>query len=362
MPTDAHAIWDAYKDAELKRVEPILIGLGYALDPVQIHLTGERYLLSADKLVLTGRASNGVRLVVKASSQSKGRAEIIREHRTRQALDRIDFAYLPFRTPRELAFVDQNGLTVLVTEFIEEARGFLAHSLQEQFALSLNAFKMQEGVQATTYGHTRQVRRIFGMKHASDYRSAFEKFVSNIEERVSNDEVRATLGRGAAFLTDEQENVERYAGFLTHADFVPHNFRIKDGELYLLDHTSLTFGNKYESWARFLNYMTLYHPALERALTAYVRLNRSEGEMKALRAMRVYKLGFLVDFYARSLDRTDGNLRSLAEARILFWARVMQTVLDDKSLPDAVLTAYQMERDALRGEDEKARQRAIAQL
>ena len=46
--------------------------------------------------------------------------------------------------------------------------------------------------------------------------------------------------------------------------------------MYLLDHSSLRFGNKYEGWARFRNFTTFYNRPLEEALLLYMRNNRAE--------------------------------------------------------------------------------------
>ena len=78
--------------------------------------------------------------------------------------------------------------------------------------------------------------------------------------------------------------IERYSGFLTHNDFVPHNLRVSGKEVYLLDYSSMLFGNKYESWARFLNFMIHHNRPLELALANYVRTNRGEEEYLELAA------------------------------------------------------------------------------
>jgi hypothetical protein len=170
------------------------------------------------------------------------------------------------------------------------------------------------------------------------------------------------MQEAGAFLTDHAVNIERYTGFLTHTDFVPHNLRIGSGYMYLLDHTSLRFGNKYKSWGRFVNYMTLYNPELESALVEYVRKNRSAEEYEALRLMRVYKLGFLLAFYERSYGKTMGDVQELARIRIAFWTQALKAVLADTQLSKETIEAYKENRNRLRSDEEKQRQKLLNQL
>ncbi|HEY5383406.1 MAG TPA: hypothetical protein VIJ88_02535, partial [Candidatus Paceibacterota bacterium] len=126
--------------------------------------------------------------------------------------------------------------------------------------------------------------------------------------------------------------------------------------LYLLDHTSIRFGNKYESWARFINFMELYNPPLAHALVQYVRDNRTQEELLALKIMRVYRLVELIRYYATWLSKTEGSVRLLAQERITFWSEVFQCVLDDREVPAEIVESYKQKRDTLRSEEEKKRQ------
>jgi len=355
MPNSARKSWEKYKEEEIVRITDAMRGLGYALDLEQVHIGGERYLQSGQKLVLTGKDRYGKRVVIKGSSRPAGMREIEREHEQRTLLENLPFAYRTFESPRELAYGKRASIRYAVTEFIQEERGFLKYSTEEQFFLALKAFKEQEGAHATTAGHARAVRGKFGILSAEKYLADFGDFV-----RLSGS--HDTLLRAHAFLSEHREIMDGYGGFLTHTDFVPHNFRIMDGKLYLLDHTSLAFANKYEGWARFLNFMTLYNPELEKYLSEYVRLNRSAEEYLALRLMRVYKLGFLVSYYASTLAKTEGNLRSLSEKRISFWLKAMDAILADTQLAQETVDLYKKERDALRSEEEMRRQRVLNQL
>lgn len=362
MDNAAQKKWESYRDEEFARAREVLGRRGFSLDAKQPHTEGERYLaFSGEKLVLLGADVKRTRCVIKVSSRPAGMKEIRHEYACRAVLHDLDFAYRPFFSPEEIAYFDDGGLRVLATKFIEEEKGFLEYSLPEQFFLALGAFKTQEGVQATTYRHAQTIKDIFGIASANSYLKEFAAYRTTVA-RAGIPETDAALAAAQSFLTERKENIERYAGFLTHTDFVPHNLRIADEHLYLLDHTSLRFGNKYESWGRFVNYMTLYHPALESALVDYVRTNRSVEEYEALRLMRAYKLGFLIAFYASNLAKTSGDLHELSIRRVRFWTQALEAVLADEALSLNVIDAYKKERDALRSEEEKSRQRLLNQL
>ncbi|HVW71642.1 MAG TPA: hypothetical protein VHB93_00635 [Candidatus Paceibacterota bacterium] len=359
MP-DARHEWEQYRIDELARATRVLVRRGFVLDDVQPHTQGERFLLSGHKLVLLG-IKGGTRCIIKVSSEELGKKELRYEHECRHTLHNLDFAYRPFFSPDEIAYFEEDGVLVLVTSFIEEEKGFLAHTLAEQFFLALGAFKTQEGVQATTYRHAQTIKDVFGIADAESYLTDFTEYAEAVHS-ANNTEASAAMREADAFLREHRVNIDRYMGFLTHTDFVPHNLRIGSGYIYLLDHTSLRFGNKYESWGRFINYMTLYNPALESALVEYVRRNRSSEEYEALRLMRVYKLGFLIAFYARNAVKTSGDVQELARIRIAFWAKALQAVLADTQLSSEAIDAYKHERDRLRSDEEKDRQKLLNQL
>jgi tRNA A-37 threonylcarbamoyl transferase component Bud32 len=157
-------------------------------------------------------------------------------------------------------------------------------------------------------------------------------------------------------LEKNQITIEQYTGFLTHADFVPHNFRINGTTPYLLDYASIHFGNKHESWARFMNFMMLYNPPLNSALTQYVQNNRSTEELASLRLMRLYKTLFLLSYYTQNLDLTSQNIRKLTELRLAFWGKALTTLRTETELSSNDITAYTSARDALRDAGEKTRQ------
>lgn len=353
--------WEAYKARELAGLTPLLAELGYTLEAAQPHTGGERHLTrpigSGRKLLLLGRSAEGARVVIKATSDPLGKAEIAHERTCRSVLERVPFAYQAFLSPAEILFVQRGGYDILVSEFIEQERSFLERPVEEQFALALRAFKAQESAHATTAAHLRLIAGTFGEMHAPEYRRKLAQYAHEVAALAPDaSRTHKMLERAQALLAEHAETLERYTDFLTHWDFTPQNIRVRGSDIYLLDHSSMHFGNKYESWARFINFMELYNPPLAHALVRYVADNRTPEESLSLRLMRVYRLGELIRYYAGWLPRTQGNLKLLAQARIDFWTTVLEAVLDNKEVPLDVVEEYTKTRDALRSEDEKQRQ------
>lgn len=361
--------WEAYRERELKEAVPLLKNLGYILDEKQVHTAGERYLMAGArdvggggrKLVLTGRSlSDDRRVVIKISSDPEGMKEIERERKSRVVLHTLDFAQNAFHSPDEILYEKREGKVVYITDYIEESQTFIEHELEEQFFLALQAFETQEGVQATTHSHAQTIKETFGMVGAAEYLAAFRDFKKRAEAAdPTNSELREVFAKASRFLEENRVVIERYSGFLTHSDFSPQNMRIKSRLIYLLDYASIYFGNKYESWARFINFMTQHNPALEQLLVEYVRKNRSEEEYLSLRLMRVYKLGFLLQFWTAALEKTEGDLHTLVRLRVSFWTEAMKAVLNDTVVPDGLVRAYLEKQAGLRSEEERARQREI---
>jgi thiamine kinase-like enzyme len=157
-------------------------------------------------------------------------------------------------------------------------------------------------------------------------------------------------------LLKNHSRIDQYGNFLTHTDFVPHNFRIKDGTLYLLDFSSLRFGNKHEGWARFLNFMTLHNRELETLLVSYVKDNRSEEELESLWLMRLFRLGEIITYYVTTLDKSVDNLLTLNQSRVVFWSEVLKAELRNERVAESIVEEYRQQRDQLRTEEEKVRQ------
>jgi hypothetical protein len=360
-------MWEKYCQSELTALLPILKQLGFRIKKKQPHLIGERYLMQAvtttsgKKLILLGRRiKDNKKVIIKATSDKEGSKEIKYERTLRQALQKINFAYQVFFSPQEILFVEQNGFTILIQAFLENERSFLERPLKEQFFLALKAFKAQESAQATAYRHRRFTKKIFGNKEAKDYLKIFELFRKEIEKSLPNPKkLQALLRKAQSFLQKNAETIDQYSGFLTHTDFVPHNFRISDNKIYLLDHSSIRFGNKHEGWARFLNFMALHNPKLEQALVEYVKINKTEEESLSLQLMRIYRLGEIIYYYTNTLPKSSGDLLKLNQARIDFWSQILEAVLKNKILLRKTIQEYIRTRDSLRDQEEKERQKVL---
>lgn len=369
MTNQYQTAWELYCREELATLSPILTELGYVLDEVQPHIGGERYFMQAvttqsgRKLILLGtRIEDGLRVVIKATSDTDGKHELRHERLCREVLATIKFAYSVFFTPKEVMFLEQGGQIIAIQEFIEQERTFISRPTPEQFAFALRAFKAQESMHASTYEHERLVRSTLGIIHTNDYLSSFTTFAEYI--RVHSEgthELNSLLAHAKEFLLAHKERIEQYTGFLTHTDFVPHNFRIRDNQIYLLDYSSLRFGNKYEGWARFINFMALYNPELETALMQYVHDNRAPEELESLQAMRVYRLGEIIRYYVDAQNRSEGDLYTLNSLRVNLWSQGLTNLLNHSDVlftPDTI-ARYQSARDSLRSESEHVRQKDL---
>jgi len=366
LTKDSKQEWDDYCKEELQKFTPLILNLGFTLNKEQVHIGGERHLMSHSrdvggggrKLILMGkRAEDNKKVIIKISSEKEGLKEIENERKAREVLDRINFAYRNFFMPQEILFQNQNNKIIFITSYIEQERTFITRSLNEQFFLALQAFDTQEGVHATTYSHTKTIKEAFGIADAKYYFNSFAEFrkTALINDPL-NTSLAQTLDRAQEFLLQNKQIIDRYCGFLTHSDFVPNNLRVSGNNMFLLDYASIHFGNKYESWARFINYMVHHNRALESALSNYVRQNRGAEEYLSLRLMRVYKLGFLLQFYTKCLHKTTGNSLIITKLRIDFWTKVMAYIIEDKEIPRQLVVDFTDEEDSMRTEGEIKRQ------
>ena len=350
---------------ELKTLTPLLAALGFSLGDKQLYVSGERYLMSGGKLVLAGtRDTDGADVIIKASKSPAGIQEIESEKNARDLMQSLSFADKKIKIPEELYFGHGAGYVILIMRFIPQDVVFAARDLEEQFFIALNAFESQESFHATTFEHTRAIKKVFPILSSSDYAHEFSRLSLSIEEKYPNTDLAQLLAEGENLLKKNQDTIDRHGSYLTHTDFVPHNFRLEGRTIYMLDcvpnYATVHFGNKYEGWARFLNYMAIHSPALERLLVEYIRTNRGEDEYLSLRLMRVYKIAFLLEFYARALVKTTGDLHELTKARLTYWTAMLRATLYDQPLPEEVTHAYVAIRDRLRTTEEKERQRDFA--
>lgn len=357
--------WDTYLATELRTLAPLLALHGFSLDDTQVHTLGERFLMQAvttvggQKLILRGTDAMGQPVIIKTSRDPIGQAEIRHERLCRSLINELDFAYNVFVAPQELLHLETAGFVINVQTYIDQETTFLERPLSEQFSYVLSAFKAQEDSRATTGSHVRHIARTFGYKTSRDYSLLAQEFITTITILPDAHRAHNLLRTVASRLEDNSERIEQYCGFLTHTDFVPHNFRIKDEQLFLLDFSAIRFGNKHEGWARMLNFMTLYNPALEDALISYVELNRAAEERESLQLMRIFRLAELITYYSKTLHRSHGALRTLNETRIDFWSDVLTAELMDTRVAPNIVQAYQTTRDTLRSDEEKRRQQGL---
>lgn len=359
--------WQQYCEEELSTLRPLLVRHGFFLNNEQPHLKGERYLQraitteSGKKLILYGTSANGDKVVIKATRDRAGQNELTHERACRKFLHDIDFAATAFKTPPEVAWIEEDGFVVGIQLFIEQPRTFLEHTLPEQFDIALSSFKAQEGTHATTYGHIHRIKKTYEIRTEADYLRNFADFICHTNSLLPQVHYITTqLEQTKKILDEHSRTILQYCGFLTHTDFVPHNLRIAaDETIYLLDHSSLTFGNKHEGWARFLNFMALYNPELTSLLTKYIQDNRAPEEQESLWLMRLYRLGEIIFYYAKAQASSEGELRELNRARVVFWSTMLKQVLRHEELPPEIIRTYQTTRDRLRSEDEKDRQKGL---
>lgn len=352
---------------EIAVISGLLKPLGFSLDDKQPYMSGERYLalgMAGGKLVLAGTDKKGMKVIIKASRQKEGIKEIESEKQSRDLIRSLSFANKKILIPEELFYGTRGDYIFLIILFIPQDKVFEAHTTEEQFFIALSAFEAQESFHATTYEHLRAVKKVFPVLSSVEYLHDFERLKKSILRHYPDEPLRTILERTESFLIGNTITIDRHASYLTHTDFVPHNFRIAEHTLYMLDcvpnYATIHFGNKYEGWARFLNYMLVHSPELERLLATYVRNNRGEDEYLSLRLMRAYKIAFLLDFYARSLAKTTGDLRALTLARLAYWREALNAILEDRSLAREVTEKYVATRNALRSEEEKERQREFS--
>lgn len=345
-------------DTEMNQVEQTLNNLGFVLDNNQPHIKGERFLMQAvttvagQKYILLAQDAAGKRLVIKVAKDKSGQQEIEHERLCRSMINSLSFAYNTFSVPNEVFHNYADGYLINAQEFIDQEISFLERPLTEQFDYALAAFGAQENSRATTGPHLKNIKRIFGLMEATDYLNTFNEFL-NVN---NNKSILPTLEQAFRELNLHQKFISQYGNFLSHTDFVPHNFRINNGKMYLLDFSAIRFGNKHEGWARFLNFMTLHNPQLEAAFIKYFKDNRAPEEIESLHLMRLFRLGEIITYYQRTLSKSTDNLWQLNNARVEFWHDVLKAELNKETVTEARRKTYISLRDNLRSDAEKERQ------
>lgn len=354
--------WETYREKEIARALPSLHDLGMFLDEEQVHTGGERYLMSGRKLVLTGvRQKDEKKVVIKVSSFPEGKKEIAHEKTVRDMIDSLPFAHGALLAPREIFFGEQKDVLIFITEYIDQLIPFVTLPLEKQYFFALRVLEEQEGFHATTREHSKTIEKVFASCSADDYVASCALFLHTVRETLGDrSNLIALMEKACAEISKNKTTLERHGNYLTHTDLVPHNMRVGENGIYLIDYAAIHFGNKYEGWARFLNFMLLHNPPLEKLLLSYVQENRTEDEYLSLRLMRMFKVCFLLRFYALALQKTEGDLRTLTEARIDFWTGVLHALERDMPIDASLRDTYLTKRSILRSPEEVARQKEIS--
>ena len=245
--------------SELATISALLKPLGFSLEEKQPYVSGERYLMAGGKLVLAGvHAESETKVIIKASRTADGKKEIGSEKRSRDLMRSLSFADKKILLPEELYFGTKDNYILLIMRFIPQEKVFTAHTIEEQFFITLSAFEAQESFHATTFEHLRAIKNVFPVLSSAEYFRDFERLKTSILRQYPDELLRTTLEQAEKFLKENAVTIDRYANYLTHTDFVPHNFRIAEHTLYMLDcvpnYATIHFGNKYEGWARFLTW------------------------------------------------------------------------------------------------------------
>jgi hypothetical protein len=95
-------------------------------------------------------------------------------------------------------------------------------------------------------------------------------------------------------------------------------------------------------------------------LSQFVLDNRGEEEYEVLNLMRIYKIGFLINFYAKSIGKTSGKLNELQKFRLDWWTNVCTKLLNNEEVTLEDSNLHNRMLDELRDEEEKKRQEGIS--
>ncbi len=333
--------------------------LNLKLDQDQPNIKGERFLMSGKKVVLIGELDNK-RSVIKYSDDASGIAEMISERENKKKFLDLDFIKSKFFFPQELYWHNNGSQALLISEYIDQGVSFITLPNAKQFKLIINLLESLEGVYIITTSHLKQINKFKDIKSVDTYLKEYDSWQGTVKKLRSDDkELITLLATCRAKLIDNYDNIKITSNYLTHTDLVPHNFRIRGDDIYFLDHTSLTFGNKYEAWARMINFMSIYNRELEHNLIEYIRRNRKAGEYEAFKAIRYYKLLQLIEYNSKSYEKSGGDLRSLCNSRIKLFKRILIATLNDSQLSEEDHAEFHQDLKKYRTKDEIERQKSI---
>lgn len=342
------------------RIRRILELLGFHLDRYQPHLSGERKIKSLTKLVLIGQNEKKQKVVIKTSQAQAEKKRIETEHYIRQELEQLSKTFKGLLIPREVFYGLKNSFLFFITEFIDQPKVFVAHNLKEQFGMIKKAIESQEAVKLKNFSKMTRSGQACPVFTEKEYLAELKDEIDFINRNYQDKKLSEALSMAQKFFQEKIKLVAKYCGYLVHDDFCPHNFRVNNGQIHFLDYTAANFGNKYITWARLLNYMTLHNPKLEKLVLGDFKKNRSQEDLECLRILRIYKTVFLIMYYVKISKKTSGKLLNLTKIRINFWHNFLQKLLQNKTVTKTELADYLNQRDRLRSSEEKKRQKEFA--
>ncbi|MGB2580749.1 MAG: hypothetical protein WBC83_03580, partial [Minisyncoccia bacterium] len=129
--TQNNTSWQTSKKHELEEISKKLHSLGFTVNKHQPHMSGERYLMTKDKLVISGEHSKTKdRVIIKASKHPEGKKEIETEKRARDLLKSLSFTKKDIVFPAELYFGEHDNSLIWVTSYVPQEKVFVAHTLE----------------------------------------------------------------------------------------------------------------------------------------------------------------------------------------------------------------------------------------
>jgi hypothetical protein len=185
----------------LEHIHTLLGQAGFTLEAEQPHISGERFLMAKEKLVLVARRnSDDKKVVCKVSNTITGKKEISDEKHARDLLKSISFANRSIIFPEEILWSEKDGHVLWAIEYIDQNKVFVEYSVEEQFFIILEALEEQESFHATTYEHIGRVKKIFPILGRQEYLTEFSRFQKQISENYSDTELEKTLHEAETFL------------------------------------------------------------------------------------------------------------------------------------------------------------------
>lgn len=328
--------------------------MGFTLLRNQPHITGERSILSLNKLVLLGINSKEKKVVIKTAYKNKGKRELELEQRVRSDIEKLITRHgNGFTVPKEIFYGTGDGFLFFITEYINQKKIFTRHNLDQQFIMLKNIIDSKK-LSKKSFPWPIYTAKI--------YLTHLKKNIWIISRAYPNKKLTKNLHTVELLFKNKKKVIDKFSNYLIHDDLMPHNFRINNKKIYLLDYSAIAFGNKFSSWARILNYFTFSNPRLEKKITGDFKKNLTIEELECLHLFRLYKAVTLLAYYTKISKDISGKFLKLTKVRIGFWQNFLAKLLDKKLPTKTEIARYIELRDTLRSEEEKKRQKEIGHI